>query len=674
MSASRVAAIVCAVVITYGGWGASAAGPVTLDSLLDEMTDLSMLAEYPDPPFTCKQFSSYDRRSKTPEDHEGWFANGDRGKYIRVEERAGRKEFVMLDAEGPGCVVRIWSANAGGDLRIYLDGNDKPALEMNMQHAMDGRHEPFLAPLAGVHSRGWNLYFPFPYARHCKVTTTDGNIYYHVNYRTYPKSAKVESFSMRQIRQRAREGGKIERIRRLLAKPYVSNLPPEGAATKKIKLTSIAPGASKTIAELKGPAAIFEFEGRLNVDNWRQMLRHTVLEIAFDDRKPSVVCPIGDFFGSSPDINPFESLPLQIHASSDLRSKWLMPFRKSCTITLINKGKSTVAFIGDVRTVPYRWTDRSMYFHAKWRAENRMKTRPFHDWTFVETKGKGVFVGCVLNVANPVKQWWGEGDEKIYVDGETFPSHFGTGTEDYFGYAWCCNIPFVHAYHNQPRCDGPGNYGLTSVNRFHIIDQIPFTKQFQFDIEVWHWHQTTRVSYNATSYWYARPGGSDFYKPLTREMLEVIEPPPAPQPRKVKGAIEGESLKIVRRSGAPEVQEGFEDLWSGGKQIWWKGAKPEDILIVAFPAREAGRYKVIGNFTTAADYGIIQIYINGEKAGNPMDFYIPQGVKVTGNRELGTFDLKKGNNELKAVILGKNTKAIPNYMFGIDYLLLEKAK
>ena len=83
------------------------------------------------------------------------------------------------------------------------------------------------------------------------------------------------------------------------------------------------------------------------------------------------------------------------------------------------------------------------------------------------------------------------------MDGETFPSHFGTGTEDYYGYAWCWPGLFTHAYHAQPRCDGPGNYGRTSVNRFHILDRIPFTKDFKFDMELWHWHATLQGQHGA---------------------------------------------------------------------------------------------------------------------------------------------------------------------------------
>ena len=112
-------------------------------------------------------------------------------------------------------------------------------------------------------------------------------------------------------------------------------------------------------------------------------------------------------------------------------------------------------------------------FEVEWRQENPIHTQPRQDWNYVEVRGAGVFVGDTLAVTNPVKTWWGEGDEKIYVDGETFPSHFGTGTEDYYGYAWGSPEPFEGPFHAQPRCDGPDNYGHTTVSRVRILDAIP---------------------------------------------------------------------------------------------------------------------------------------------------------------------------------------------------------
>lgn len=190
--------------VAVGMWRSmvQAAEPVTTGSLLREMTDLSALAQ--PAAFTCRQFSSYDRASKTPEDHEAWFANGDAGRYLREEERAGRKEYVVMDAEGPGAIVRIWSANPRGKIFFYLDGAAEPTWEAPLAELLGGKVEGLPKPLAGERSRGWNLYFPIPYAKHCKVTCDEvvaekHAMYYHINYRTYPAGTAVETFAPVQL-------------------------------------------------------------------------------------------------------------------------------------------------------------------------------------------------------------------------------------------------------------------------------------------------------------------------------------------------------------------------------------------------------------------------------------------------------------------------------------------
>ncbi|HEY1789780.1 MAG TPA: hypothetical protein VGJ73_16650, partial [Verrucomicrobiae bacterium] len=97
---------------------------ITLDSLLKEMTDSGAVARWPSPSFTLHQCSSYDRARIDP-DKPGWFANNDFSQYIRKEHQDGRTEKVMMDADGPGCIVRFWlttTQNKKGTLRIYLDG------------------------------------------------------------------------------------------------------------------------------------------------------------------------------------------------------------------------------------------------------------------------------------------------------------------------------------------------------------------------------------------------------------------------------------------------------------------------------------------------------------------------------------------------------------------------
>jgi hypothetical protein len=276
----------------------------------------------------------------------------------------------------------------------------------------------------------------------------------------------------------------------------------------------------------------------------------------------------------------------------------------------------------------------------------------------------------MLHIWNPRGGWWGEGDEKFFVDCEKFPSTIGTGSEDYFGYAWCNPTPFTHAYHNQARCDGPGNFGRTSVNRFHILDRIPFTKDFRFDMEIWHWKKC-QVNASVIDYWYAAPGGTDEFKPVKPDDV-ALRPAPVLKTDKLKGAIEGESMKIVETSGAPEPQDW--DGTSGGRHLWWHaGHKPGDTLVLGFNVKDAGTYRVFGRFLKAVDYGIAQFAINDKKAGDPIDFY-NDGVIVTGDVELGTFELKEGENRLTVTIVGANEKAQKSYMVGIDCLILKPAK
>src|SRR5208283_5454809 len=226
------------------------------------------------------------------------------------------------------------------------------------------------------------------------------------------------------------------------------------------------------------------------------------------------------------------------------------PFAKSAKLELLNLNQQAVELATAIAVNDYAWTERSMHFHARWRTAT-MKTRPFRDFTYSEMKGKGVYLGNALHLFNPVPAWWGEGDERIYVDGEAFPSWFGTGTEDYYGYAWSDPKPFQHAYHNQTRCDGPGTRGRTSVNRFHILDSIPFTTSFKFDMEFWHWTPNIDVPHAATSYWYARPGSTDDFK--EPDVLAVQSVPAPPTPYRIQGGLEGENLRIALKSGDVEV-------------------------------------------------------------------------------------------------------------------------
>ena len=129
-----------------------------------------------------------------------------------------------------------------------------------------------------------------------------------------------------------------------------------------------------------------------------------------------------------------------------------MPFRKRAVLSVSREGGGAAELHGSVTVDAVPFDASTMLFRATWRPRAVIRTRPFQDWHIATLEGTGQQVGTLLDVENPPGvAWWGEGDEKIFVDGESFPSLFGTGTEDYFGYAWSQTETFAHAYHAQTR-------------------------------------------------------------------------------------------------------------------------------------------------------------------------------------------------------------------------------
>lgn len=174
----------------------AAAEELTYSDLVGRLTDLGRLAVLPEAGETCRQWSSYDRASQydqTTKKYLRWDANGDGSGIIRAEG----DRVVMAEMDGPGCIWRIWSAAADkGHVKIYLDGQAEPAVDLPFFAYFDGKHKPFDYPVLSYnlnteHSSGQNLYLPIPYQKSCKIVADKGwGNYYHFNYATYPKGTR----------------------------------------------------------------------------------------------------------------------------------------------------------------------------------------------------------------------------------------------------------------------------------------------------------------------------------------------------------------------------------------------------------------------------------------------------------------------------------------------------
>ncbi len=676
MRGSHIFAPACfiALIASTSGIAAASSPTVSFASLLDEMIDRDALARLPRPAYTCRQASSYERLSVSPDDPAGWMANHDWSHFIRSEQIDGQTHWVMLDAEGPGCIVRIWSGGPKpkGKMRFYLDGSEKPVIEMQTDELLggDGLVGP---PLSAVRARGLNLYLPIPYAKHCKITYDGPNvwqtknnadrIWYNINYRTYAPGTRIESYGPA-VFEAARQ--KVDKLQKTLLKPAAVL----AKDTKQLPTVEETLGPGETMRQsLDGAGAIRRLSVQVAAEDLAAATRSVVLSISFDGRQ-TVWCPVGDFFGSGVGVHPYEGWWRTVADDGTMTCRWVMPYRESCTIALENLGKEDVELTLCVGHSPRTWDDRSMYFHAAWRQQYPIPTIPRTDFNYVEIKGQGVLAGDTLAVFNPVRNWWGEGDEKIYVDGERFPSHFGTGLEDYYGYAWGNPTIFSAPFHAQPTA-GRGQQGHVTNTRTRGLDAIPFDKSLKLDIEVWHWARTD-VGYAAATYWYARPGATCNLRPAPDQARVFGTAPPKPQ--RIKGALEGEALNILEKTGGvTETQDIARYRWSGDKQLWWRDAKPGDKLVLTMPVEKAGKYVLKANLTKAVDYGIVRFSVDGKPLGEPMDLF-NNGVVTTGEIALGNVELTAGEHRLALEITGSNPKAEPRHMVGLDYVRLEPVR
>lgn len=263
--------------------------------------------------------------------------------------------------------------------------------------------------------------------------------------------------------------------------------------------------------------------------------RKVVIRMYWDDESaPSVQAPIGDFFGMGHGITKnFSSAPLAMSPENGqaLNSYFAMPFGSRARIEVENNAEVDIKFYFYIDYELYnRPIDSDLRFHAQWNREltkgiddsisnalysfGGKNTTGANNYVLLDAVGKGHYVGCNLNIHNlrvtREWDWYGEGDDMIFIDGEMWPpSLHGTGMEDYFNTAWCPQQEYQSPYHGLLLGGGPNWSGRISAYRFHIEDPVMFNTSIKVTIE--HGHNNNRSDdYSSTAYWYQTEPHKDF--------------------------------------------------------------------------------------------------------------------------------------------------------------------
>jgi hypothetical protein len=684
------ACLATTILLGFSSAPSARAETLTYPDLVHRLTDLKHLATPPQAGEQGALASSYDRASiydAATDTYHHWDANGDGGGIIRKEG----DESVLMEVQGPGCIWRTWSATtAAGHVKIYLDGESSPTVDLPFTGYFDHSSEPFTRPhlVYKTASNGWDNFTPIPFLKSCKIVADKGwGSYYHFNYTRFAPGTIVPTFK---LPLSAEDNAALDAADKILGKPGANPVGTQpGEQTQKADLT-IPAGEKAVVADLNGPGAVtalkVKFPLPADPEEQKNLLRQLTISIVWDDDKePSVWAPLGDFFADAVMPVKYRNLVTGITDDGQWYCYWYMPYSSHAHIQVQNESPAPLVMNWEVTLAPISKStaDGLLRFHAKWHRDTLPAMRPdrLPDWTLLKTQGTGRYVGTQLHLWNPRGGWWGEGDEKWFVDGEKFPSTIGTGSEDYFGFAWSSGHPFTEPLHGQPVNEG--NHGHASLYRWHIADNIPFHTGFEGAIEKY-FPNSRPTLYDAVAFWYLAPGGTDSYAaiPVADRIGYWTTPPPVPEianlivstvdpneeaPAKDPEIIEGESMHPTVGDAQIQGMGGaWGHNWSGNAQLWWTANRVEAHSENEFQGPKAGKYRLTGRFTQAKDYGIVQISINGTKAGGPIDLY-GENVKATSPIDLGMVEIKDGTNILGMDIVG--TRKGGCYV-GVDYIKL----
>lgn len=282
----------------------------------------------------------------------------------------------------------------------------------------------------------------------------------------------------------------------------------------------ISPGETRELAHINGAGAIQQM-WMTPTGRWRD----SILRIYWDDQEqPSVECPVGDFFANGWGVYAqISSLPVCVNPGCAFNSYWEMPFRKRARITMTNADEKEMVLYYQITYTLTDIPEDCAYFHAQFRRQNPL---PYKDvYTILDgVQGRGQYVGTYMAIGVNHNGWWGEGEIKFYMDGDTeFPTICGTGTEDYFGGSYNFDpgvmdksvnhqyVTFTTAHSGLPQIIQPdGVYKSQQrfgMYRWHIMDPVRFEKDLRVTIQDLGWRDQggylpRQDDIASVAYWY----------------------------------------------------------------------------------------------------------------------------------------------------------------------------
>jgi hypothetical protein len=591
--------------------------------------------------------SSYDRT--------GGNDDGFSGKYSFV--RKDPEGLVLADLKGPGVIYRIWTPTPSDDvMEFFFDGETKPRVEVKFRDLFLGKHAAFPRPLSGFGAGGYYCYMPLAFAKSCMVRLRAPKAqFYQINYALYNSAAPVATFSPelspadRVHRDRACElfNGAGADISRFTA-------PPGDKVEAHESKVTLQPNSSQVVfsADKGGRIVGLRFSP---AEAMSGKARDLLLKISFDGDAPSVLCPLGDFFGYAWGQPAMRSVLAGTSGQTDY-CYFPMPFDKSATVEVVSERSTAVVLRAEVLHTATPRTSNEGKFYALWRREN--PTTIGAPYTFIDTEGRGHLVGVVLQSQGfeSGKTLFFEGDDQTTIDGELTIQ--GTGSEDFFSGGWY-DVPDRWEKRLSFPLSGCLGYmkhlGRTGAYRMFIGDAYAYRKSLRQTIEHSGEKNNILTDYCSVTYLYSEKRPTTSLTPPPLKDRAVLDPNEVGFPMWWQTPIYAWSFdkaSLARKS----VKIGDEDvrylsLTATGED--WFGSH---FLSPTCSVPVAGKYTIYIEAVLGPSQAKMQLFQNENPVADAVDLYADKPTK-SGRLPLGALDLDEGPNNLMFKLVGKNEKS-----------------
>ncbi len=294
-------------------------------------------------------------------------------------------------------------------------------------------------------------------------------------------------------------------------------------------------GSTAVLADIQGQGAI----KHIWITDGAKYGRQLILRIYFDGQQsPAVHAPLSDFFANADysEYRQINSLAICYNPFKGMNCYFEMPYFKSFRVELENLGATPAAVYYQIDCEEKKLPENSLYFHAQFRRVNPLPYKEVYT-ILDDIKGDGLYVGTYMHWGVKSNGWWGEGEIKFFLDGDTdFPSICGTGTEDYFCGAYSFDVKGRYTEYSTPYA-GLSKVGSTDdayksqryfdMYRWHITDPIYFKKDIRVTMQALGWRNGGRYlplqdDISSVAYWYS-DNLEDHYPPMpSADELELI--------------------------------------------------------------------------------------------------------------------------------------------------------